>query len=61
MVVTQILKDPRTRQEDYPEFKIYAHQPEALWALLKRCWDLEYKKRPTIDDILEELARIETL
>ena len=61
MVIPKILMDPRTIQEDYPEFQTFAHQPDALWALLERCWNLEPKKRPTIDEILEELARIDAL
>ncbi|KAF8608425.1 kinase-like protein [Ceratobasidium sp. AG-I] len=61
MVIPKILMDPRTSRNDYPEFTIFAHQPDTLWALLERCWDLEPKKRPTIDEIQEELARIDAL
>lgn len=47
------------QRADYPTFEEYCPQPDLMWALLQRCWEMDVEKRPTIDEVVAELERIE--
>ncbi|KAG9097537.1 hypothetical protein FRC07_010782 [Ceratobasidium sp. 392] len=43
---------------EYPEFENYALKLDKMWALLERCWAFEPEDRPTIDEVLVDLANM---
>ncbi|KAG9108263.1 hypothetical protein FRC07_008471, partial [Ceratobasidium sp. 392] len=48
----------RPVRADYAEFEQYALKPDEMWALLERCWEIEPKNRPTIDEVIAELEKM---
>ncbi|KAF8599904.1 kinase-like protein [Ceratobasidium sp. AG-I] len=54
-----IIKGTRPQRSEYPDFDKYAPQPDAYWALLEKCWRREPESRPTIQEVLDELDRID--
>lgn len=44
---------------DYPPFEQYCPQPDMMWALLQKCWAMDPRQRPTIDEVVAELEHIE--
>ncbi|KAG9120795.1 hypothetical protein FRC07_003568 [Ceratobasidium sp. 392] len=46
-------------ESDYPAFRQYSPQPDMMWALLQRCWNVKEDDRPTISQVINELDLIE--
>ncbi|CAE6485878.1 unnamed protein product [Rhizoctonia solani] len=57
-ICDQIWSGRIPKREDYPDFDKYAPLPDKTWALLVRCWNKEPEDRPTIQDVVDELDRI---
>ncbi|QRV84324.1 Serine/threonine-protein kinase [Ceratobasidium sp. AG-Ba] len=47
------------KESDYPEFRQHCPQPDMMWELLQRCWNMDPEKRPTIHQVIDELESIE--
>ena len=58
VVYSQITSGQAPARKDYPNFDKYAPLPDETWALLEKCWEKEPEKRPTIQDVVDELDRI---
>ncbi|KAG8742875.1 hypothetical protein FRC10_000795 [Ceratobasidium sp. 414] len=46
-------------ESDYPAFREYSPQPDMMWALLQKCWNMKPEDRPTIHQVIAELDLIE--
>lgn len=54
-----IIKGTRPQRSEYPDFDKYAPQPDTYWALLEKCWSEAPESRPTVQEVLDELDRID--
>ncbi|KAF8601634.1 kinase-like protein [Ceratobasidium sp. AG-I] len=59
-LMVQIGAGKTLTREDHTEFDRYALRLDDLWALLERCWAIKPNARPTIDQVITELERIES-
>ncbi|KZV91837.1 kinase-like protein [Exidia glandulosa HHB12029] len=53
-VVIDVSRGRRPKREDHPSPLL----TDQMWGLLQRCWDQEPKDRPTIVDVLHEIAAL---
>jgi hypothetical protein len=58
-VMLDIRMNKKPRRAKYADFEKYALQPDQMWVLLERCWEVEPEDRLTIDEVLVELERIQ--
>ncbi|KAG8686317.1 hypothetical protein FRC11_009133 [Ceratobasidium sp. 423] len=56
-VMVKVTQGPPKRQ-DYPEFNKYAYKPDEMWNLLEKCWKLEPRDRPEMDEVVSDLKKI---
>ncbi|KAG9121892.1 hypothetical protein FRC07_001961 [Ceratobasidium sp. 392] len=57
-IMPQILMSKRSLRSKYADFEKYALRPDKMWELLDRCWAVEPKDRPTIDEVLVDLEKM---
>ncbi|CAE6495085.1 unnamed protein product [Rhizoctonia solani] len=58
-ICAQITSGRSPKREDHPEFDKYAPLPDKTWALLEKCWKMEPEERPTIQEVVDELDKID--
>ncbi|KAG8747176.1 hypothetical protein FRC12_014141 [Ceratobasidium sp. 428] len=58
LAMLNIQKRKRPLRANYADFEKYALKPDDMWALLERCWAYEPRDRPTIDEVIVELAKM---
>lgn len=45
-------------ESDYPDFRQYSPQPDMMWSLFQKCWNMKPEDRPTIGQVIDELDLI---
>ncbi|KAG9081617.1 hypothetical protein FRC06_005482 [Ceratobasidium sp. 370] len=48
-IVNEIVAGRTPDEADHSAFREYSPQPDMMWALLQKCWNMKPEERPTID------------